>query len=70
MNPEIEKIMELEQNEHMLLETRKETDVSNEEMAQHWKSFRKNIKHKHKYEKPLEENNELLPKPKFLKPQD
>ncbi|XP_043262269.1 M-phase phosphoprotein 6 [Colletes gigas] len=73
MNPEIEKLMEAEwNNERSVVETKKETDVSDEQMTEHFKAFRKNVKHEYKYEKPLKENSdEPLPKrPKFLKPQD
>lgn len=73
MNPEIEKLMEAEQNnERALLEAKTETDVSNEQMVQHFKGLRKNIKTDHKYEKPLQKNDyePSEKKPKFLKPQD
>ncbi|XP_076662859.1 M-phase phosphoprotein 6-like isoform X3 [Andrena cerasifolii] len=73
MNPEIEKLMETERdNERALLEAKTETDVSNEQMVQHFKGLRKNIKSDHKCEKPLKKNDykPSQKKPKFLKPQD
>lgn len=75
MNPEIEKLMEMEQkNEQVSVKTAKETDVSDEQMTEHYKGFRKNAKSEYKYEKPSRKHNkEYQPsfkKPKFLKPQD
>ncbi|XP_006620649.2 M-phase phosphoprotein 6, partial [Apis dorsata] len=75
MNPEIEKLMEAEQkNENIKMEVQKETDISDEQMAKSWKTYRKITKNEHKYEKSLQKHNnnnhEPLPKkPKFLKPQ-
>ncbi|KOC70669.1 M-phase phosphoprotein 6 [Habropoda laboriosa] len=75
MNPEIEKLMEAEQNnERVKIEEKNETDISDEQMVHHWKKFRKMSKTDRKYEKSLQKHNnnhEPLPKkPKFLKPQD
>ncbi|CAK9814760.1 M-phase phosphoprotein 6 [Anthophora quadrimaculata] len=75
MNPEIEKLMEAEENnERIKIEEKMETDVSDKQMANHWKKYRKMVKPEHKYEKLLQKrNNNHEPsqkKPKFLKPQD
>ncbi|XP_053989702.1 M-phase phosphoprotein 6-like isoform X1 [Hylaeus volcanicus] len=75
MNPEIEKLMEAEQNNKCTsLDVKKETDVSDEQMAERYKGFNKNVKREYKYEKLLEKNNDeykpIPKKQKFLKPQD
>ncbi|KOX75213.1 Apolipoprotein O-like [Melipona quadrifasciata] len=52
---------------------KEETDISDEQMAQNWKNYRKMTKTERKYERSLKNQNnddEPLPKkPKFLKPQ-
>ncbi|XP_076242706.1 M-phase phosphoprotein 6 [Calliopsis andreniformis] len=74
MNPEIEKLMEIEKkNERVSMKKERETDISDEQMAEHYTGLKKNVKSEYKYEKPLQKNNEHEPsskKPKFLKPQD
>ncbi|KAK9307687.1 hypothetical protein QLX08_002090 [Tetragonisca angustula] len=74
MNPEIERLMEEEQkNECVKAKEKEETDISDEQMAQNWKNYRKMTKTERRYEKSLEkQNNDIEPlskKPKFLKPQ-
>ncbi|XP_031834726.1 M-phase phosphoprotein 6 [Nomia melanderi] len=75
MNPEIEKLMEAEQNEKRVsMELKNETDISDEQMVEHWKNFKNKTKPE-SYEKHSQKNNvkSIEPKskkPKFLKPQD
>lgn len=76
MNPEIEKLMEAEQhNESAEKVIKKETDISDEQMVKHWKSYRKMIKTDHKRERSIGEHNnsgfQSSPKRgKFLKPEN
>lgn len=75
MNPEIEKLMEAEQaRERAILEVNKETEVSDEQMAEHFKNFRRNQKRGYKYDRQQENNHKdgeiLVKKRKFLKPRD
>ncbi|CAK9821590.1 M-phase phosphoprotein 6 [Anthophora retusa] len=60
--------------EKLIEEEKMETDVSDKQMANHWKKYRKMVKPEHKYEKLLQKRNNnhepLQKKPKFLKPQD
>lgn len=72
MNPELEKLLELENNEkRMELERKKEADVTDEQMAEEWASHNKR-KHKYKYQKTahIENDQPVGKKPKFLKPVD
>lgn len=80
MNPEIERLMELEQNAIRLKEeAKRETEVSDEQMAKHWKSSHINTMEKrfkpkrsqHKYFSSYKSDDEPREKkPKFLKPID
>ncbi|CAL7934988.1 unnamed protein product [Xylocopa violacea] len=73
MNPEIEKLMEEEQNnECVKVKAKEEADISEEQMAENWKNYRKMVKAEHKNERSFRKHNnshEPRPKkPKFLKP--
>ncbi|XP_003700334.1 M-phase phosphoprotein 6 [Megachile rotundata] len=75
MNPEIEKLMEAEQNSYNAVEeAKKEKDISDEQMAESWKgNGKKKMKSKYNSKSSLRSNNEFEPlpkKPKFLKPKD
>lgn len=75
VNPEIEKLMEAEQNNNNAVEeAKKEKDISDEQMAENWKgNNKKKMKTKSNNKSSLGRNNEFEPlpkKPKFLKPKD
>ncbi|XP_078042671.1 M-phase phosphoprotein 6 [Augochlora pura] len=75
MNPEIEKLMEQEvAKEHTAMESQNETDVSEEQMAKRWKSYKKqNSERKCKNATQNDSFKSFHPKPKkpkFMKPQD
>ncbi|XP_029041743.1 M-phase phosphoprotein 6 [Osmia bicornis bicornis] len=72
MNLKIEKLMEEKENDNTLEETSKETDISDAQMTQDWKGYKKKIT-EHNYKLSKESNNDFEPivkKPKFLRPQD
>ncbi|KAK2581644.1 hypothetical protein KPH14_002144 [Odynerus spinipes] len=75
MNPELEKLLEMEyNNKQMELEKKQETDVTDEQLAEEWIS-RKKGKNKYKFqkkqtEKQTESDEPVKKKPRFLKPVD
>ncbi|XP_076762896.1 M-phase phosphoprotein 6 [Xylocopa sonorina] len=73
MNPEIEKLMEEERsNETVKVKPKEEADISEEQMAENWKNYRKIVKAEHKNERSFRKHNKSheprQKKPKFLKP--
>ncbi|KZC14294.1 PREDICTED: M-phase phosphoprotein 6 [Dufourea novaeangliae] len=75
MNPEVEKLMEAEEkNKCVLLDIKNDTDISDEQMVEHWKGLRTKIKSKYTNVEQIPKSNtkcESVPKkPKYLKPQD
>lgn len=84
MNPEIERLMELEEEAKRARNDKKnETDISDQQMAKHFKSssvdtIAKKFRTKHENKKYITEVKQDLPedeepaqkKPKFLKPSD
>ncbi|KAL2718343.1 M-phase phosphoprotein 6 [Vespula squamosa] len=72
MNPELEKLLEIENiDKQMELEKKQEKDITDEQMIEQWMFLRKK-KNKFKRSKKMKNNtNEPLnKKPKFLKPVD
>ncbi|XP_015596546.1 M-phase phosphoprotein 6 [Cephus cinctus] len=76
MNPDIERLMEIEnESKRVMLEKKKETDISDEQMARHI-SRGVNPLSRHRKEKKyirrvqVEDEEPIPKKPKFLKPVD
>lgn len=72
MNPELEKLLEIENiDKQMELEKKQEKDVTDEQMIEQWMFLRKK-KNKFKRSKKMNNNTNkpLNKKPKFLKPVD
>ncbi|XP_015181232.1 PREDICTED: M-phase phosphoprotein 6 [Polistes dominula] len=73
MNPELEKLLEMEEiNKQMELEKKQETDVTDEQMADKWLSLRKGKRSFKRLKQQKVNNNDQNPrkKRKFLKPVD
>ncbi|XP_047370720.1 M-phase phosphoprotein 6 [Vespa velutina] len=72
MNPELEKLLEIENVDKQIeLEKKQEADITDEQMVKQWINLRKK-KNKFKRTKKIKNNinQPLKKKPKFLKPTD
>lgn len=73
MNPAVEKLMEAKENaKRAKIEMKKETDISDEQMAVQWKKMRAKFDNrqpiKTQPKKTKDKDEPLKKKPKFLKP--